>query len=32
MKKAKVIKIGKKIKTLRKSYGYTQEKLAEAVE
>ena len=32
MKKAKVIKIGKKIKTLRKSYCYTQEKLAEAVE
>ena len=32
MKKAKVIKIGKNIQALRKSYGYTQEKLAEAVE
>ena len=32
MKKAKVIKIGKNIQALRKSYGYTQEKLAEAIE
>ena len=32
MKKAKVIKIGKNIQALRKSHGYTQEKLAEAVE
>ena len=29
MKKAKVIKIGKNIQALRKSHGYTQEKLAE---
>ena len=32
MKKAKVIKIGKNLQALRKSHGYTQEKLAEAVE
>ena len=32
MKKAKVIKIGKNIQALRKSHGYTQERLAEAVE
>ena len=29
MKKTSVIKIGKNIQTIRKSYGYTQEKLAE---
>ena len=32
MKKARVIKIGKKFQTIRKSHGYTQEKLAEAIE
>ncbi len=32
MKKARVIKIGKNIQALRRSYGYTQEKLAEAIE
>lgn len=32
MKKAKVIKIGKNIQAIRKSHGYTQEKLAEAIE
>lgn len=32
MKKARVIKIGKNIQAIRKSYGYTQEKLAEAIE
>ena len=32
MKKAGVIKIGKNIQAIRKSHGYTQEKLAEAVE
>lgn len=32
MKKAGVVKIGKNIQAIRKSHGYTQEKLAEAVE
>ena len=32
MKKTSVIKIGKNIQTIRKSYGYTQEKLAEESE
>lgn len=32
MKKLKVIKIGKKLQTIRKTYGYTQEKLAEKIE
>ena len=32
MKKKSVIKIGKNIQKIRKSNGYTQEKLAEAVE
>ena len=32
MKKAKVIKIGKTLQAIRKSHGYTQERLAEAVE
>ena len=32
MKKAKVIKIGKNIQAIRKSHGYTQERLAEAIE
>lgn len=32
MKKPKEILIGKKLKSLRKSYGYTQEQLAEAIE
>ncbi len=32
MKKAGVIKIGKTLQSIRKSHGYTQEKLAEAVE
>lgn len=32
MKKARVIKIGKNIQAIRKSHGYTQEKLAEAIE
>lgn len=32
MKKTSVIKIGKNIQTIRKSYGYTQEKLAEEIE
>lgn len=32
MKKPKTIMIGANIKKIRKSYGYTQEKLAEAVE
>lgn len=32
MKKAGVIKIGKNIQAIRKSHGYTQEKLAEAIE
>ncbi len=32
MKKLKVIKIGKKLQTIRKTHGYTQEKLAEKIE
>lgn len=32
MKKTSVIKIGKNIQKIRKSNGYTQEKLAEAIE
>lgn len=32
MKKLKVIKIGKKLQTIRKTFGYTQEKLAEKIE
>ena len=32
MRKASTIKIGKKIQTIRKSNGYTQEQLAEKVE
>ena len=32
MKKLKEIKIGKRIQNIRKSYGYTQERLAEKVE
>lgn len=32
MKKANVIKIGKKLQSIRKSNGYTQEKLAEQIE
>lgn len=32
MKKARVIRIGKNIQAIRKSHGYTQEKLAEAIE
>ena len=32
MKKTSVIKIGKNIQTIRKSYGYTQEKLAEKLD
>lgn len=32
MKKAGVIKIGKNIQAIRKSHGYTQERLAEAIE
>lgn len=32
MKKANVIKIGKRLQSIRKSYGYTQEKLAEKME
>lgn len=32
MKKLKEIKIGKKLKSIRKAYGYTQEKLAEKIE
>ena len=32
MKKASAITIGKNIQSIRKSYGYTQEKLAEAIE
>lgn len=32
MKKSKVIKIGKKLQTIRKTYGYTQERLAEEIE
>ena len=32
MKKIGTIKIGKNLQQIRKSYGYTQEKLAEAIE
>jgi len=32
MKKANIIKIGKKLQGIRKSNGYTQEKLAEEIE
>lgn len=32
MKKSKVIKIGKKLQAIRKTNGYTQEKLAEEIE
>lgn len=32
MKKLSTIKIGSKLQKIRKSYGYTQEKLAEAVD
>ncbi len=32
MKKPKVIKIGKRLQDIRKSYGYTQESLAEKIE
>ena len=32
MKKTSVIKIGKNIQKIRKSFGYTQEKLAEEIE
>lgn len=32
MKKPNVIKIGKKLQSIRKSHGYTQEKLAEKIE
>lgn len=32
MKKSKAIKIGKKLQTIQKTNGYTQEKLAEAIE
>ena len=32
MRKASTIKIGKKLQTIRKSNGYTQEQLAEKVE
>lgn len=32
MKKPKVLKIGGQIRNIRKSYGYTQEKLAEKIE
>ena len=32
MKKSKEIKIGKKLQTIRKTNGYTQEKLAEEIE
>ena len=32
MRKASTIKIGATLQTLRKSYGYTQEKLAEEIE
>lgn len=32
MKKSKVVKIGKKLQSIRKTNGYTQEKLAEKIE
>ena len=32
MKKASVIRIGKKLQSIRKAHGYTQEKLAEKIE
>jgi len=32
MKKASVIKIGKKLQSIRKTHGYTQEKMAEKIE
>lgn len=32
MKKTSIIKIGKNIQAIRKSHGYTQEKLAEAID
>ncbi len=32
MRKASTVKIGATLRTLRKSYGYTQEKLAEEIE
>ena len=32
MRKSNTIKIGKALQNLRKSYGYTQEKMAEAIE
>lgn len=32
MKKVRAIKIGKTIQTIRRTHGYTQEKLAEAIE
>ena len=32
MKKPSIIKIGKNIQAIRKSHGYTQERLAEAIE
>ena len=32
MKKVSVIKIGKKLQSIRRTYGYTQEKMAEKIE
>lgn len=32
MKKSRVIKIGKKLQTIRKTHGYTQEQFAEKIE
>ena len=32
MKKSSVIKIGKKLQSIRKTHGYTQEKMAEKIE
>ncbi len=32
MKKASVIKIGKKLQSIRRTHGYTQEKMAEKIE